>query len=728
MNASWWQELKRRNVVRVGIAYTVVGWIVAQIGLTLFETFEAPGWVGKVALALIVLGLPFALLFAWAFELTPEGLKRSHEVDLAESITQKTGRKFDFAIIAALAIAVAWLGWDKFANRSNEATRPSVAAVSDTAGALPVGDGNRVASSIAVLPFADMSPEGDQEYFSDGISEELLNLLARIPDLKVAARTSSFAFKGRHEDVSQIADKLNVSKILEGSVRKAGTRLRITAQLIEADTGYHLWSNTYDRELDDVFAIQDDIAAAIVGALQQTLGLSTVAPAITRSGNVDAYNAYLEGRFLMEKRGEGPLRQAREAFDKAIALDPDYAPAYAAQAETILLLRDSSQTYGDIPTTEALALARPLVDRAMVLAPGSPDVHAAHGFLLSTEGRHEESVAAFDRALALSPNLVRVILWRAQSLQDLGRIEESFEGTKKAVSLDPLAYVPAQNLAVQYASRGRYDEALATAENLARVRNDAVSWRGAVAMVNVIGGRLDRAHAALKKAQALEPDDYAVGRFLYWTYSMLDLDEQARQLEFRPIEKVYRLMSEERWDDALAAVKPLVAGEPTNEVRDAVAAIHFERGDMQACLAALQHYVDRTEGNRGDLFEDARSPRAFLLIAALQNSGDNAAARQWQDRLWERHRMLRKAGNDGDTVIYTEVKLHTIDGETGEALRLLRELVDRQWILVEPERDIIIRRLEDNPAFQQIVADHKRTKDRQRNNVLAQLTGEPETT
>ncbi|MDX1403929.1 MAG: hypothetical protein R3192_05305, partial [Woeseiaceae bacterium] len=238
---TFFAELKRRNVFRVGIAYVIVGWLLAQVAELAFDAYGAPEWVLKSVLFILLLGLPLALFFAWVFELTPEGIKLEKHVDRSQSITPQTGRKLDFIIIGVLVVAVGFLLVDKFLLSESPVASDEIMAMES--------------QSIAVLPFVNMSD--DDDYFADGLSEELLNLLAKIPDLKVAGRTSSFAFKGRNEDLREIGEALDVSKVLEGSVRRSGNRLRVTAQLVNVEDGYHLWSETYDRQMADIFDIQD---------------------------------------------------------------------------------------------------------------------------------------------------------------------------------------------------------------------------------------------------------------------------------------------------------------------------------------------------------------------------------------------------------------------------------------------------------------------------------------
>jgi TolB-like protein len=264
---SFFNELKRRNVIRVAAAYIIVGWLIMQAGDTLAPALHLPEWVNSLLVFFLLLGFPLALFFAWAFEMTPDGIKKEKEVDRSQSITQVTGQKLNYTIITLLIAALAYFAYDKFLVQPTSKTESTI-VVEETAKPIEVTE-----QSIAVLPFVDMSATGDNEYFSDGLTEELLNILAKIKELRVAGRTSSFAFKGKDEDLRSIGEKLNVISILEGSVRKDDkrNRVRITAQLINVEDGYHLWSESYDRQLDDIFAIQDEIAHEVAKALRITL-------------------------------------------------------------------------------------------------------------------------------------------------------------------------------------------------------------------------------------------------------------------------------------------------------------------------------------------------------------------------------------------------------------------------------------------------------------------------
>jgi TolB-like protein len=322
-------ELKRRNVVRVGIAYVLISWLLAQVAEFAFENFGAPEWVLKTFVVVLLLGMPLALFFAWAFELTPEGLKREVEVDRTSSITPQTGRKLDRLIIVGLVIAVVYFAWNS--------QREPVPAEAPTAETSVVTDMGPDVRSIAVLPFVNMSSDEEQEWFADGLTEELLNSLARMPDLLVAARTSSFGYKGSTDSIPNIAKALGVAHVLEGSVRRGNDRLRITAQLIRAADGFHLWSETYDRSPDDVIAIQEDLAIEIARALETAMDPEALEEMVSAgTASVPAYEAYLKGLALITRAnttGDANAgNESLEKFEEATRIDPKFSSAYAQQS------------------------------------------------------------------------------------------------------------------------------------------------------------------------------------------------------------------------------------------------------------------------------------------------------------------------------------------------------------------------------------------------------------
>ncbi len=375
---SFFAELKRRNVFRVGIAYAVAAWLLLQIADVLIDNIGAPDWVFPTLLMVLGIGFPLALILAWAFELTPEGIKRESDVDRAESITPQTGRKLDRAIIVILTLAVGYLLLDKLVLNNDRLTDESVAthedatpeAVGSASGAGPEAPED---NSIAVLPFTNMSADPENEYFSDGLTDTLLHMLAQIQELRVAARTSSFSFKGKDATIVEIAEALNVAHVLEGSVQRAGGQVRVTAQLIRAEDGFHVWSQNYTRPLEDIFAIQDEIAADVANALDSSLlgGDRTrlIGPA---TANVSAYELYLKGLDEQATFSYGSLNTAEGLFKQALAADPGFIDARIGLARNYLLMHQT----GLISDEEVQRLLVPQLNQVRQARPESPHARA----------------------------------------------------------------------------------------------------------------------------------------------------------------------------------------------------------------------------------------------------------------------------------------------------------------------------------------------------------------
>ncbi|MDX1461318.1 MAG: hypothetical protein R3348_09715, partial [Xanthomonadales bacterium] len=423
---SIFQELKRRNVFKVAAAYIIVSWLILQVGDLLAPALRLPEWVTSALAFFVILGFPLAMVVAWAFEVTPEGIKLQKEVDRDQSITHITGRRLDFWIIGLLAAAVIVFAFDRFVLAPERNAAEIEQAVQQAREAQSeAGDSQQATgTSIAVLPFVNMSNDPDQEFFSDGISEELLNVIARYPGLRVAARTSSFQFKGQNLDVAEIARKLRVSHVLEGSVRKAGDRIRITAQLIEAENGYHLWSESYDRDLVDVFAIQDEISAAIGDALKVTLALDVggaAIPTVAEAASIAAYEKYMEGRQLIHQRGRVNMERAMVLLEAAVHEDPQYAPAHAQLAIAYLMLSNNPGSYGDWPFPESKARAMPHIERALELDERLPEAFGALTLAGIIEPDYAMAMRHAERALELNPSYADAINWKSLAAFNSGR-------------------------------------------------------------------------------------------------------------------------------------------------------------------------------------------------------------------------------------------------------------------------------------------------------------------
>jgi adenylate cyclase len=431
---SIFNELKRRNVFRVGIAYVVAAWVLLQVSDLVLENINAPEWVIQVMMLVVALGFIAAVIIAWAYELTPEGIKHERDVVRDESITHTTGHKLDRIIIGFLIVAVLYFVWEsRFSVRTDYTAEPSTGAPDELTIAKKADELflEPTEPSIAVLPFADMSPEKDQEYFSDGISEELLNLLARVDGLKVASRTSSFAFRGSQKSLADIASDLKVDHVLEGSIRKADNRVRITAQLIDAATDRHLWSDTYDRELKDIFGIQDEIANAIVTALREELGLLQDVPTITvavETENLDAYELYLKGRALFIARDQ--LEESIRLLETAVELDPDFARAWESLGAVYYVAEDWGILDRDYD-----GLAMEVSRKALELNPGLSMPWAV--LAGDSRGSWAESFEDSDRALSNDPKNTTAYLWRSIDWSVLGFHQNAIADVEACLEIDP---------------------------------------------------------------------------------------------------------------------------------------------------------------------------------------------------------------------------------------------------------------------------------------------------
>jgi len=510
--SSLFEELKRRNVFRVGLAYVVTAWLIVQAADLALDAFAAPDWVMKATLLMLLLGFPIALIFAWAFEKTPEGLKLEKNVDRSQSITSVTGKKMDRGIIVALVIAVVYFAADKFYLQTPGSGEPAAGVASQTA-AVGTGSSQQAerTKSVAVLPFANMSSDPEQEYFSDGLADTVLDGLAQVRDLKVAARTSSFAFRGKHQDIREIGRLLGVSTVLEGSVQKAGNRLRVITQLIDVNDGTHLWSQTFDRTDEDIFAIQDEISAAVVKALKVSLGEEDTQRLAQRPTNdIQAFDLYLLGRYEFVKRTPEALRKAISHFEQAVANDPDYALAYTGLADSWMFL--SSQNYGDLVPIEAAAHAKPYLDKALALAPDSSEVYATLGYYLDELRQPGDfpgmtSTMALEKAVELNPVNVLALNWLAIRYQGEGQHNKSMQMLQRAYELDPLNATLGQNMSWWAFARGAVDDAKRYMQQvLDRDPLNANVWQAKSIWFYYGIFDLDISLEAALRAQELEPE------------------------------------------------------------------------------------------------------------------------------------------------------------------------------------------------------------------------------
>jgi TolB-like protein/Flp pilus assembly protein TadD len=719
---SLYNELKRRNVFRVAIAYLAGAWLLIEVAGTLFPAFGVPDWA--VRFVVIVLGLGFlpALIISWAYELTPEGLKREKDVVRDTSITHLTAKRLDWITIGLIAAALVFIVADRFwmSPRHPEQSAVPVEVVTDheqTSGP-ELTDPQYPPNSIAVLSFVNMSSDPEQEYFSDGISEELLNLLAKIPDLRVISRSSAFSFKGKDFDIPTIAAQLHVAYILEGSVRKAGNKVRITAQLIETHSDTHLWSQTYDRELKDIFVVQDEISSAIVGALKERLGLEINAiPRVIAAASTEAHTAYLRGRYLLVQRTRATMKGAVREFEKAIVIDPNYARAHAELAIAILF---SNRGYlGDLPRSEAISRATPHAERAMALDPNLAEAHATTGMLLSFLKNWEEALVHYQQAIRINPNFAIVYNWMAETLGlQLGRYAESFAAIETGVRLDPLSIVILRNYINDLLNRNRLVEADRELEKLAsispaqyvRMRAERMSLGGKWA--NTVLGSL---------AHLQSVDNSARSRtVLALQFAVIGLDKEALDLAGVSHFGVLRILG--RPDDAVKTVEMGFAENPVDPK------LHREQelalagsGDYARAWPILEEKWQRS-GGRINCCKQFRIESAAALITIRRDADEDSGADELLAAIRDNVRRLREAG-----MIRTRLLLFSVDFEEGLAAYLAGEREKGLALIARAAEDgyfilpgeAYLQTLYDDPGFAPIREAQEARQTRERNRFLA---------
>lgn len=710
-------ELRRRNVFRTAIAYLVIAWIILQVGDILAPALRLDEWVNTALAFFLILGFPIALLFAWAYELTPDGIKLEKHVDRSLSTTHITGRKLDYLIIAGLLLALAFFVFDKWVLDPSrdaqlvQATKDAVEEQATDSGTTEIYD-----NTIAVLAFADMSPAGDQEYFSDGISEEILNVLAHVPDLHVTARSSAFRFKGKDVDIPSVAKQLGVANVLEGSVRKSGKQVRITAQLIDARNGFHLWSGTYDREFDDIFAIQDEIASRVVDALKLTL-LGDEHAHVDRhpTDNLAAYDAYLLGRQKMARRTSAALQEAVGHFTEAIRLDPHYSLAFVGLADAYALLGH----YGALDDREVVAMAGPAVERALELNDQLGEAYASLGAVRFRRQDYAGAEQAYKTALQLSPNYAPAYHGYATLLNwGFGRTAEALELNQVALGLDPLS--TAINMAVVEGLHelGRFEDALALCQRIIAI--DPKYPRGYTIMADLyweVFAQLDQSVRWLKKAVELDAGNPDHARWLGMVY--LDLgDLQEGEYWMREAMRLAPTQRDSMWaaghlaryisspEELITAATELLEVLPDNLLslillRDAD--YLAGRGDV-----ALERFrVAKPELVDGEDPEVNDANWGFAIEAAniLAKLGQRERADSLLNKALVAIGTRPRLGYRGYGI--SDVEIYALLGEKEKAIRTLAIAVEEGWRFswwINTEGNDNLASLRDDPRYQAIIA------------------------
>ena len=699
---SLFSELKRRNVIRVAIAYVIAAWLVLQVSQLVLEAIEAPSWVLKTFLLLFALGLPIVVLFSWAYELTPEGIKKEEDVDRAGSVTHGTGKKLNQITIAMIIALVVFVVADRAYFGSSQSSSTPAAASAEAPEA-------RVEKSIAVLAFEDLSAAGDQEYFADGLSEELLNVLARMPDLQVAGRTSSFAFKGQNRDLREIGEILNVAHILEGSVRKAGNTIRVTAQLINADTGFHLYSDTYDRDLTDVFAVQDEIAAAITGALRTELVGTTIQESAETS--IEAYDLYLIARQKIYTRDPAEMKDASRLLDQALEIDGEYAPALAQRALVEVLLSDSVGSYGDIPAAEAYRDARVLVDRAIALDAGLAEAHAVSGLIMGFERdvSNEDEIAVLEHALTLNPNLDNTRNWLSTAYGEASRNDESRALLEAVVERDPMFGPAFNNLIQNYIGTRDFDLGNALVGRVERIVGETDDVNQAWGTIAVSQGDSARAVRVLRKSYELNPQNTV--NQLWYGFALDSIGEFETMIEIGvPIAVASALDQLGRYDEAQAVLDSIPIGESGNDANNAIIrtnvfhfmisgrydeAVRYVEENFASMDAMLQQFERSDGSNSGYL-----APLAYSYLQVDREP----EFKKLTDALAEAVARREIARDNSYGSIFNSIHLAALTGTDEEVLIQVQRLLDNNGIGVNVFDAPIFDRMQDNAEFQALDA------------------------
>ena len=702
-------ELRRRNIFKVAAAYAVLAWLLSQVAVTMETALGLPDAFDAVVVSALLIGFPIALVLAWAFELTPEGVVRTPLAEGAPSThRRRTGRRLMGVIGAGLIAAVAWLGLRGFNGAEPSAAAPALTRVPAATLASPAAS----VATIAVLPFEDLSPLGDQGYFASGISEELLNVLSRIDGLRVSSRTSAFALGERKAGIAEIADALGVRHVVEGSVRKAGDTLRITAVLIDAKSDAQSWSGSYDRPLtaENIFAIQDEITAAIVAELKGELDIGAdIFPDEPgdRTDSVEAYELYLRALEKTNLRTADSLQAAITTFEDAIRIDPDFAPAHSGLADAHLL----TYSYGGVSQSDAVAAARPHVERALDLAPDSAEALTSSAEIARFEGDYDTALALIERAIAANPSYANAHFRHSLILTRLSRPQDAFAAVQAAVALDPLSAVLLSTLASSQYNAGDFDAALATSERNMKYNPDRPFGHFMRGLISWVTGDLPAGHADLQNAYVRSPRSTAIRSNLSGLYQDAGMTAQARAMAGEGTSRALFDATVGEVDAARAVAETLNPGDAAN--------IYFQLRDYERARPAVDTLVENLrDGGRVNLdgaYFGARS------LAAADRLGLDAEARRIGVAI-EDYLAGREPGDIRDAVtLYVAVSLALHQGDPDGALAWIDRAHALRIPLFNLDVDPVFDPLRDHPGFADRLERQAAIAAAHRTAILAQL-------
>ena len=676
-------ELRRRNVIRMAVLYLLAAWLIMQVADVVITLGALPNWIGQLILILLAVGSPIALIVSWFYELTPEGISLEREVEPHESITHITGRRMDFIVISLLCAGLLVFAYDKW---------------------WPSGP---IDQSIAVLPFQNMSNDSDQDYFSDGVSEDLVNMLANIPGLRVTAPASSFQFRDQNRDFIEVGEQLNVAFILDGSVRKAGSQLRITAQLVDASNGFHIWSNAYNRQLEDMLFLQNELSEEIVTALMPILDLDSAIPVqISGTSTPEAYEAYLRGKYLLAQRVPAARENAVQEFRKSISLDPNYAGAHAALAMA---------TWGPAFNTEATEAAEMHAQRAMKLDPKLAEAHAAIGFTRFLHGEFEAAITDLTTAIEINPTFSNAYTWVSFPIFKLGRYSEGMAMAEAAKRVDPLSIPAIGNYAYNLMSQHRFSEAEQEIEKFSTIH--PAFYEKYRAMLSSIDGNW--ADSVLHGLEALRINpQHNVRERLPVYFAAIGLEEEALAIHPRPRPFVLAMLGMPKAGLEVALTQ--VSEQPMDqEARRDLGLALAAAGDFEKARPILEE-MWRVSNGQVTFWGQFLPTSAAALIAIRREAGESNTVDELLAAMTDDVRRMREADirvlglgefvpiNSAD---FEEGLVAYLGGNREIGIALLEKAVDDGFFVLPSEA--YLQELYVDPLFAPIIAKQKARQARE---------------
>lgn len=697
-------ELNRRKVLRTLGAYAVAVFVVLQLMDAAVEPLRLPDWLPTLLVIVLILGFPLVFILAWHFDVTPDGVKKAQTVSILT-------RAQNALLFSMMMLGVFGLGYGFYGYYSNVFTDGGSGELQTLAS--QQREFVAPENSIAVLPFADLSEDSSQGYFSDGIAEEILNVLAKVNGLHVAARTSSFAFRTPDKDIREIGRLLNVGTVLEGSIRKSGDRIRLTAQLINVEDGYHIWSNSYDRQLDDVFAIQDEVASAIATALVDSFAGLEQKPA-SRTRDLAAFEAYRTGRLHWWRRSPDELQQAITLFAKALEHDPAFAPAYAAMADSWLLL----SLYGNLTNLKATERAMPMIEKALEIDPESAEAFAALGLARWQIGQNDAAESALRQSIKLDDDYIPAYLWLGGLLGENGRLPEQSQILQQAMVIDPLNELLAINVATNLTRQGNYQAGKELLQDLVALRPDSATLLRIMSGHAIKSGNLVEGWQYASRSYDLEPDSPVVIQTLAGAWASVGVTDKAEDLLLDGLEIAgnnfslqsdyfFLLLKQGRIEKAESLLSKQYGDSIEGLPEQLQQYYYFQKGMISLvagdAVTARGLFEQAIRDDFDQSWNGEQVMYATILSALHFDAGNTELAEQ---RLESAERSVRRArinGVDDANIYYTESSIYALRGKTEAALESLQMAYERGfrtvWML---DFDSRLESLHAEPQFAEI--------------------------